>query len=357
MPGIDEGTQIGADAGGGRQLQEYFAGITGIPLKEDKHPVALSHSGPPARTGPPAASEADEVNRLRQLIHEKDHAMFRAVVSANELRGQLDETRAEADTLKLELAQVHRFAEGLKSADDSKEKLTAGKQALSPEAQEEIGRQRKEWMRVQKSLEREHLQRKAELVQVRGHWFATQQQLEQEVRARRSERGQTASRISSLERSLEAANTTIAGMRGEKGKSAVKRSLVTVFAIAALLVAVAVGGGVIWKQAPGAVVSASATGTMHPQPPQKAVEVPESVLFPRKGIQASLGRLNRALSAFGSAPAEEVLRRARVQSGDPSICAFEWNHGQPSVIFNGGGLKESLSASLNRCAVAVEGFK
>lgn len=332
--------------GVGRHLQEYIAGVAGIPPREEKQAITLVTAGGLAKHQEPiVVSEGDEVARLRQLLHEKDHAVFRAVVSANELRAKLEETQAETESLKSELAQVLRQPE---SAEPEGEKPP-----LPPQALEEIQRQRKEWLRIQKSLEQEHAHRKAELVQVRGQWFATQQQLDQESRARRSERAQAASKIAGLERSLENANTAIVNMRNEKTSSGSKRGML---AAAASLV-LAVGGAAIWTQ-----FSAHASAPPPPPAVSKAIEtapskprLASSVLLPgsQKGFQGSLGRLNQALAAFGSRPAEDVLAEVRKRSGDPTVCAFRWNNGQPAVIFNG-GMKESLATSLNRCAAAIE---
>jgi hypothetical protein len=48
------------------------------------------------------------------------------------------------------------------------------------------------------------------------------------------------------------------------------------------------------------------------------------------------------------------VREKNAKSG-VSVCDFEWNGGQPALIYKGtAGL--TLDASLNRCAIAVEEF-
>src|SRR5438270_5837746 len=88
-----------------RHLQEYVAGVAGKPPKlapdDEAAPVRFVtlESDPPrsSDTARPAeaavVSEADEISRLRQLLHQKDHAIFRSVVKANELKTELDATK------------------------------------------------------------------------------------------------------------------------------------------------------------------------------------------------------------------------------------------------------------------------
>jgi hypothetical protein len=338
--------------GAAKHLQEYFAGVAGIPPKEPAGQVSVvvHGDGPVQDLQRLRADDDDEVHRLRQLLHEKDHAMFKAVVSANDLRVQLEQARAESDSLKVELAQVL-----------TKPEPESKPGALSPEAQEELNKQRREWLRIQKTLEAEHSQRKAELVQVRGQWFATQQQLEQETRARRAERAQASAKINSLERSLETANSTIASI----GKEARRKGWRTAWMAVAASLLVAAGAGYAWTSFTGHTATAAgvASATV-----VKAASEPVTPLTSRpkllpsllaasgqKGFQGSLGRLNQALASFGNTSPALILKQVQAKSGDPTVCAFEWNDGQPSVIYNNPA-KESLAASLNKCASAVEAF-
>jgi hypothetical protein len=346
MPQVEDALRnTNQEPGPGRQLQEYFAGIAGTPQKRENAPVtvvAVNSDGAVQKAANSAGSDTDELARLRQLLHEKDHAVFRAVVSANELRSELEATKAETETLRTELTEIQRSA-----VEPEKNP------ALNRQVQEEVARQRREWLRIQKQLEQEHANRKAELVQVRGQWFATQQQLEQESRARRMEKAQASAKIASLERNLENANSTITEFRNKPAKSIARRRMVAVFASAALIL----GGGAIWTQFSSHVSAAAspAITVINQSAPQASNRKTQSTIFPvsQKGFQGSLGRLNNALSSFASRPPEEVLLEARKRSGDPTLCAFRWNNGQPAVVFNGGS-KESLASSLNRCAAAIE---
>ncbi len=74
----------------------------------------------------------------------------------------------------------------------------------------------------------------------------------------------------------------------------------------------------------------------------------------RAQFQSAVGRLSRSLSGhYGKAP-EEILREVheRYKATDPSICAFDWHHGQPSLLYGGGNL--SIGQNLQRCADAVD---
>jgi len=74
-------------------------------------------------------------------------------------------------------------------------------------------------------------------------------------------------------------------------------------------------------------------------------------------FQRSLGRLNNALLIPVGRTPEQLLREVRQRGAKAGVrvCDFEWNGGQPAVVYGGsGGL--SLDASLNRCATAVEDF-
>jgi cytoskeletal protein RodZ len=78
---------------------------------------------------------------------------------------------------------------------------------------------------------------------------------------------------------------------------------------------------------------------------------------PQPSFQKSLGRLNNALSVPTGRTPEQVLRDVRQRGAKAGVrlCDFEWNGGQPALVY-GGGSGISLDASLNRCAAAVEDF-
>lgn len=70
---------------------------------------------------------------------------------------------------------------------------------------------------------------------------------------------------------------------------------------------------------------------------------------------AALARLDQALSKFGSNNPELVLQRVHQQNAahGASVCSFEWNNGQPSLML---GTDDSmkLETALGLCAEAVD---
>ena len=374
------------DTGVPRNLQEYFSGVAAgppplpAPLRAAKDSSGnapatsaglasgashlasgASHLASGASHLASGASHDDELIRLQHVVMEKDHAIFHATVSASDLQRQLDEIRAETESLKAELAahEVAAHALAARELADTHGLQGSGKKkpAPSPEAQEEIDRRRKEWLRIQKGLEREHNHRKAELVQVRGQWFQTQQQLELESRARRTEGAHSSAKIATLERDLLAARAALTRSNGNGDSASFKRGIG--LAAASIILVLAAGG--VWTQLPAhAGASVLSDAPVHVQ----AAALKPSGSFStgsagssQVGVQASLSHLNRALTSMGNRPPEEVLREVRGRSGDPSICGFLWNKGQPALLFGGDGIKQTLATSLGRCAVAVEKYK
>jgi hypothetical protein len=77
-------------------------------------------------------------------------------------------------------------------------------------------------------------------------------------------------------------------------------------------------------------------------------------------VTREIGRLTRALSRFPGVDPEVVMRAVnkRVPAKGATPCAFEWNHGEPALQFGDRqGGNGTISASLSRCATAVEQFR
>jgi hypothetical protein len=74
------------------------------------------------------------------------------------------------------------------------------------------------------------------------------------------------------------------------------------------------------------------------------------------GFQGALGDLNNALSSFPERRVEDVLAEVRRRNSvsDPSVCAFQWNGGQPALLYGGQNKSVSLGGTLTKCAQAVE---
>jgi hypothetical protein len=70
----------------------------------------------------------------------------------------------------------------------------------------------------------------------------------------------------------------------------------------------------------------------------------------------SLDRLNSALAAFPGLSPTEVLHLVSMSGGKNSVCAFQWNNGNPALEFNGSN-KISMAQTLESCAQAVEKYR
>jgi hypothetical protein len=283
---------------------------------------------PPEAADQRSTTDAEEIQRLQHLVLEKDHALFRAVLSGTNVQQQLELVTAESESLKSALAEVQRPA--------------------APGTQQDLNRQRKEWLQLQKTMEREQAQSKAELVQLRVQSYKLQQQLEIDARARRMEAAQYSSRIASLERSLSSANREISKAYANTGKSDAKRGVgIAVASVVAIMGAVAA-----WAQ-----ISARASAPAGPIVLETPAPATTPHLHTGAGFQNSLGRLNEALSSFGNRSPEEILREVRLHSPDHAVCAFHWNNGQPALLFGIEGVRQSLASALGSCAVAVEHYQ
>lgn len=309
----------------------------------------------------PESGAPDEVSELRRQIKEKDHAILRAVLTVQDLQEQLAAEKEESLNLRTELSSS-REPETSPATPHAAVPNGGEKPALGPEAQAELDRQRKEWAKIQRSLERQHNQRKTELASVRAQWFQTQQQLETESRARRLESAQASSTISRLERNLSTTSEALTQAQGSGTGGSVGKRITMVSVLASLLI----GVGLMWTQfsakagTPAATANAiaaesAANPAAVPVTSMKPIQVqPQSNLLTQGSFQGSLSRLNRALSAYGNRPPQEILHEVRLRSGDPSVCAFQWNNGQPALVYGSEGLHTTLSSALTRCASAVE---
>ncbi|MDQ1470050.1 MAG: hypothetical protein QOJ99_1530, partial [Bryobacterales bacterium] len=310
-----------ADAGATGHSQDYFSGIAGFPSKKlQEHPLTLITARQDT-TDQRVISDGEEILPLQRLLQEKDQALFRATLSSTDLQRRLEQATLETENLRVELSEAQRPAEAL-----------ARSTGLSLETQQEVNRQRKEWLRSQKTLEGDHAQCKAELVQLRGNSYKLQQQLELESRARRMEAAQSSAKICSLERSLSAANIELSKAYAAAGKSKARPRVGVAFAsVTAIMVA-----AVVWTQMPTA-----ASAPVAPVARKEPVPLTTPYFQTGAGFQNSLGRLNEALSSFGNRSPEEILRDVRLRGADHSVCAFQWNNGQPALLYGGEGVNQS----------------
>jgi hypothetical protein len=327
---------------------------------------------------PPAGSPQEEIVSLRRTIDQKDQAILRSVMTLQDLQQQLAEEKDESQNLRGALIALNREDPAATSGDTPPSEPAPGpahgadgRPTFPPELQAELDKQRKEWAKIQRSLERQHGQRQSELSSVRSQWFQTQQQLETESRARRMESAQASATISKLTRDLGSAREEVVSsglVRHGWSKGA------WVMVLASVCVTILFGVGLTWTQVsahstPPIAGSESATGTIPgsqgsptellraaKQTPvdTRPISVPAVSTGSAGAFQGSLSRLNQSLSGFGNRRVEDVLREVRTRSGDPTVCSFQWNNGQPALLYGGASLKVNLSTELTRCAMAVD---
>jgi hypothetical protein len=290
-------------------------------------------------------SPEEELVGLRRLIAEKDHAVIRAVVSSSEMQHELETAKAESVKLKA-LLEV------------AKEKPHAAMQA---EMNGEILKLTAKFNHARKTLEREHNKVRSEVVTLRGQSQQLQQQLDNERKARQIESARAAGQVASLEHDLAIAygEKSASGMAQSRERTTRLR-LGTAAAAVTVIVAAAVFG---WSQmaaktgpaavAEGAPQVAGLSGT-------KSLEAIQARFSgSQHGFQRGLGDLNNALASFPERRPEDVLAevRRRNSASDPSVCAFQWNGGQPALLYGGQNKSLSLGGTLTKCAQAVEKFR
>jgi len=376
---------------GARYRQGHFAGVAGVaPRTRTRKPgaalpfdqaaeaeaenealtVLIDEPIAPTSTTAPTLSEQTEssyeaetdVAKMRRMLKEKDHAIVRATLSAHDLEQQLSDEKQEALNLRKALELTRE--EGKPETPDGSVPAAAGKAHLSPETQAELDKHRREWAVLQRSLETQHNQRKAELATVRAQSFQIQQKLETESRARRLEAAQSSAAISRLERDLSQANTALSGSYLRPNKWSTGKRLTMVATICGICV---LGAGALMERLSAGRVSAKTEVTAHTTEVSETKQVETEAAHLRKvlhaippasvsqvNFQGSLSRLNRALSSFANRAPQEVMTEVRDRFGDRSLCAFQWNNGQPAMIYGSEGIHASLGSALGRCAAAVE---
>jgi len=289
-------------------------------------------------------SPEEEVAQLRQLVAEKDHAVIRAFVSTTEMQQQLETSRAESVALKAQL-------------DVAREKPQA---ALQAAMNGEVLKLNAKFNHARKTLEREHAKVRSELITLRAHSQQLQHQLENEKKARQIEAARASGKIASLEQDLSVAY----GEKSESGRAVsrertIRLRLSAAAVSAAIILAVAIG----WLQMSAKTGSAAASPPPTvSSPPRFTTAAHQQMVIPSQfstsqhEFQSALGRLNNDLANFTDRRPEEILAdvRSRMASSDPSVCAFEWNGGQPALLYGGQTKTVSLASTISKCAQAVE---
>jgi hypothetical protein len=227
-----------------------------------------------------------------------------------------------------------------------------------------------------KTLQQENNDRRSELVLAKGQLHQTQRQLDQEYAGRHAEAARSASVIANLETELE--ELRHAATKSDRSQSR-RRSIggsVAVIVTAAGAIALAVAIWTISRRPVTACAAAeaesaiteSAAGKVKPVSTPAQASPAETFSLPGvtpagssvsdPGLAVGMDRLNGALDAFPSRRPEDILREIHRKAAktDPSLCAFDWNNGQPSIVYGGGG-KLSLSATVDKCAAAIEKYR
>ena len=281
----------------------------------------------------------------------------RDLIPTDEVEAREEQLSSEIEFLRKTLeAQQKTTRDAVNTATELKQKLTETK------------------TQVEKSLKQVHGGQKAHIeraegtvAELRSQYQVVQRDLEREKRARRSDSIAASARTNEMEEALAFAVATEAALSAGRVQTShrLQKGL-----IAAALV-VLIGGSILYEAlhhrhsqtAPADAALASLTpATSGFQRPEGrilkrplSVEVPSTLSQGEKvGLTQSLDRLNRALAGFPGMDPHEVLRQVS-SSGRSSECAFNWNKGNPSLVFNGGSI--SISQTLDRCAQAIEKYR
>lgn len=285
-------------------------------------------------------SPEEELASLRSLVAEKDHAVIRAVVSTSELQQALETAKAEADELKEQLVLTREQPQ----------------EAIQAVVNGELLKLNAKFNHARKMMEREHGKTRTELISLRAQTQQLQHQLESEKRARAVDAARASGKIASLEKDLSVAyGEKSASGEAVSREKAIRTRLSAAAVVAAIVIAVVVG----WSQV--AAKTSSAESTPQAAPASTAVErtqaaIPSQFSMSQHGFQTALSRLNNVLANFPDQRPEDVLAdvRRRMAKTDPTVCAFDWNNGQPALLYGGQTKSVSLVSTLSSCAQAIE---
>jgi hypothetical protein len=296
-------------------------------------------------------TDTEEERRLRQLVAEQERAALHASLAEFDLRQRLKDTEQKNVELQTQL----QTRSGGKPPD-----------AADSVSATEVAKLKLDWRRAMKGLEQENKEHKSELVLVKGQLHQAQRQLELENTARQGDATKSAAIIADLETDLE-------GTRNAGGKSG--RTQSGRHSTGWRIAAIAITAGALTYAVAMRIMHASGAGTDPGGNPASAAaaqpaetfslpgvtpagnSAPKSDPVSEPGLTGDLDRLNGAFAAFPGRQPEDILREIHRKAAktDPGLCTFDWNNGQPSILYGGGG-KLSLSASIDKCARAIEKY-
>lgn len=316
---------------------------------------------------PETLLDAEElIAELRASVREKDSVILRAALLNVDLQQEIETANSQTGELQQKLTEAVKTSESLTTKAAAKAASPPGTWRSDADA----ARMEQQFRLAQKALEKEFARLKDELVVTKGELHRSNQQLEMQARNRRVEAAQASAKISTLERQVNETVTAANAAGAEHVISGARARTRLTFATAVTAVILLAFG--IWSQlglghsnpAPAAVVHAEETPApeihtaRYVTPSSAPAEAGQLTSFggSQAAFQRSLGRLNEVLSVPTGRTPEQVLRDVRQSAAKAGIkvCEFEWNGGQPALVYGGGGA--SLDSSLNRCASAVESF-
>lgn len=279
-----------------------------------------------------------------------DGDVVAATVTTNimTLRRQLDEQAVDRENAKRQTAALR---DELKAAKAESAALREQRGPAMPEdpgtamrlvndAFAELAKVRTESFKVRKELEKERSERRADLVRARAQHQTSQDELQRLMRARPP-----------LDPVPHRPAPAFAPPDAE-AKEARKAKLRGAAMVAGAVLAI----GAVWPR----VSRWSQERVDRPavREPADFVAADTSRLpltaAARTQFQSSVERLNRVLARKPGRSPEDLMREARerYKAVDPSLCAFNWRNGQPSLLYGGGHL--SLGQTIQKCADAIE---
>jgi hypothetical protein len=316
--------------------------------------------------------DAEETARLKRLVAENERTALHLSLAEFDLQQRLEDAERKNAELEIQLETRTRVAV---------DSTSAVAPVKFPEPADfvpaaDVARLKTDWRRAMKTLQQENNDRRSELVLAKGQLHQTQRQLDQEYAGRHAEAARSASVIANLETELE--ELRHAATKSDRSQSR-RRSIggsVAVIVTAAGAIALAVAIWTISRRPVTACAAAeaesaiteSAAGKVKPVSTPAQASPAETFSLPGvtpagssvsdPGLAVGMDRLNGALDAFPSRRPEDILREIHRKAAktDPSLCAFDWNNGQPSIVYGGGG-KLSLSATVDKCAAAIEKYR
>jgi hypothetical protein len=342
----------------------------------------------PVETGGLEDTEAgpEETARLKRLVAENERAALHSTLAEFDLRQRLADAELKYADVERKHAELEIQLQARSTGTTDFRTSASGKSAEAGDAVSaaDVARLKADWHRAMKALEQENRERKSELVLAKGQLHQTQRQLEHEYAGRKGEAAKRGTNIVDLEAELEEWREAATKSNLSQSRRQSMRGNVAIVVAAAGAIALAVAIWTIYAKPvpacaaaepePAAIESATGKARGPASPTAAPAQTAETFSLPGitqpattqgngpevrqdRGLAGGMDRLNSALAAFSGRQPEDILREIHRKAAktDPSLCAFNWNNGQPAILYGGGG-KLSLSATIDKCAAAIEKY-